>query len=514
MAEEYKHTENVVAEKDKAEGVAAVAASSSSATTNANLKPLSEMPTPKPSFLEKILVKGNLDLHFIHFTSVESYIKLADEYGDLIRFGLSRMGENVLVSSAEALQELFESPDMLSRADNPYFGSAYAAMLGYTDGRFGHALVNDDTDYWKRKRWIANENIVPLFPTYAPIFARYAKSMVTTIKGLGHNKKSFDTTISSQMRDLLFDLMGLVTFGEEHWVDSPLRRGFIEGMRVLLDSFTKLIPFQYPYKDNIIARNIEHGLDKHYAVVHDFISDVMQKKRRFGFGNDWMSIMATNKSEGHSLSDDDVKICCVDFVLGATGAGPFLVDYVLYQFEKNQFVPEKVRAELRTVLGARANEDLTAEDLKNLPYLHGVNMEVHRMYPAGGGINARQATKTCPFAGYQLPQGTHLLYNALRIQCDPRYWKEPDTFDPTRWDLTGPKDKAIPAAAWNVYGGGAKGCMGKDFFIPLVSHIIVEFAKNFDVEHKGKEPNYVFTLGTRIDPPLSHHFTVRDPPTA
>ncbi len=42
-------------------------------------------------------------------------------------------------------------------------GIIYATMVEYQDGRFFHAIVNDDTDYWTRKRWIVDKRILHTF---------------------------------------------------------------------------------------------------------------------------------------------------------------------------------------------------------------------------------------------------------------------------------------------------------------------------------------------------------------
>ncbi len=80
-----------------------------------------------------------------------------------------------------------------------------------------------------------------------------------------------------------------------------------------------------------------------------------------------------------------------------------------------------------------------------------------------------------------------MLYNAYRIQRDPRYWKDPDTLDPLRWDPSIPKTPA----AFNAYGGGAKGCFGKDWFIPYYSYVLAELARSFGILRHYCRPSTV-----------------------
>jgi cytochrome P450 len=60
--------------------------------------------------------------------------------------------------------------------------------------------------------------------------------------------------------------------------------------------------------------------------------------------------------------------------------------------------------------------------------------------------------------GYTLPSGTSILLSPYVTQRNARWFSEPETFQPARWE-NGP----VPKFAYFPFGGGAKMCIGEPF---------------------------------------------------
>ncbi len=85
--------------------------------------------------------------------------------------------------------------------------------------------------------------------------------------------------------------------------------------------------------------------------------------------------------------------------------------------------------------------------------------EILRSYPAGGGINIRSAYRSNIMGGYDIPAKTSVVTSTYLTQIDPRYWKNPQQFNPDRWN-----DPSLPIpGSWTVFGDGARGCAGRQF---------------------------------------------------
>src|SRR5205823_705226 len=92
-------------------------------------------------------------------------------------------------------------------------------------------------------------------------------------------------------------------------------------------------------------------------------------------------------------------------------------------------VEARLQEELSTVLGGRAP---TAADVDRLPYTRAVLAESMRLYPPAWTV-ARQAKQDVEVAGRVIPAKTVVMMSQWVTHRDPRWWPEPEKFDPERW---------------------------------------------------------------------------------
>jgi len=460
----------------------------------AGLRPLSDMPGPK----------GIRDFDFIDFTSIDPYLKYAEQYGDLVHYELSRGGHFVLVSNADMLPQIYETPAFNARPDQDYISFSYGFVAGYNDTRRFRGLANDNSEFWKPKRDVVDSKIIPTYPTLLATINNHSRNLVDKIKQKG-GKDKFDVEAYEIFRRHTFEIMGEVCYGAESFNRNPeAKEKFYKAVSFFFDNFAGFIPFQFPY-DGIFIALQANKLKKHMQGVHNFLADILQHKRETGFGNDWISLIATHEGEHGKLGDDVIKVLSFDLFLGS-GPFSFVLDYGLYSLSKFGFVQEKAAVERKKVMGDR--DEVTAADLHNLTYHYGTAMELLRIYPAGGGIGGRLCvTDHTNFQGYDIPANTNFITSAYLMQRSQRYWNEPNNIDPLRWDPSVPKNKY----AFVPLGSGAKGCPGKDFMFTLSIISFFHLMKAFDiVENKIKEPKVIFALFSRTKNPIKHTFAIKN----
>jgi cytochrome P450 len=83
-----------------------------------------------------------------------------------------------------------------------------------------------------------------------------------------------------------------------------------------------------------------------------------------------------------------------------------------------------------------------------------------RRYPPVWMIG-RTLTADLDVGGWRAPAGSLVAVSPLLLHHDPRWFPEPETFDPDRW-LDARRD-AVPRHAYLPFGTGPRSCVGEQF---------------------------------------------------
>uniref|UniRef100_A0A915L4L3 Cytochrome P450 n=1 Tax=Romanomermis culicivorax TaxID=13658 RepID=A0A915L4L3_ROMCU len=130
----------------------------------------------------------------------------------------------------------------------------------------------------------------------------------------------------------------------------------------------------------------------------------------------------------------------------------------LYYLSIHQDIQEKVFDEIAIKVGLD-NRTLAWEDRLKLPYVEACLMEIQRisnLLPISFMHRTMSQTKLC---GYDIPADTLVLPFLGAVLNDPKYFPEPEKFDPERFlDQNGNLKKHI---AWIPFSAGKRICMGE-----------------------------------------------------
>lgn len=129
-------------------------------------------------------------------------------------------------------------------------------------------------------------------------------------------------------------------------------------------------------------------------------------------------------------------------------------------------VARRVERELDEVVGDR---DPGPADLPALRYVGMVFDEALRLYPPVGRIG-RRPVADCWIDGRCIPAGAPVFLSPYVTQRDPRWWPEPDRFDPDRWKADASAGR--PRYAAFPFGAGPRSCIGGQM-ARMVGHMVV-----------------------------------------
>ncbi|KAH9098824.1 hypothetical protein LEN26_016607 [Aphanomyces euteiches] len=159
----------------------------------------------------------------------------------------------------------------------------------------------------------------------------------------------------------------------------------------------------------------------------------------------------------------------------------------------------KILEEQKQVLGDAGNDNLTFENLNNMPVLHACIKETLRLTPPLI-LLMRKVMKDIECGDYTIPEGHIVFASPAAANRLDDYWGNPDSYDPMRFlDGRNEEDK-LPYT--NVsFGGGMHGCMGQQYAYIQVKIILSIFFRQFNVDVLDKNfPKQDFTA--LVVPPM------------
>ena len=135
------------------------------------------------------------------------------------------------------------------------------------------------------------------------------------------------------------------------------------------------------------------------------------------------------------------------------------------------------------------SKPLSLTELKKMVYLEQVIKEVLRQAPpVSAGL--RTVIQECSFQGWRIPKGWNIIYQIASVLQDPEIYKQPEIFNPERFNLTNAEDKKRPFC-YVPFGGGARECIGKEFAYLVIKIFVSNLLNNYSWEFK---PNQDLTI--------------------
>lgn len=160
---------------------------------------------------------------------------------------------------------------------------------------------------------------------------------------------------------------------------------------------------------------------------------------------------------------------------------------------------------------------LTFEALQRMKYLDCVVSETLRKWPSGSNLMDRAVNKP-----YTLEQndGTKVVLQTndviyiptYAIQHDPKYFPNPEVFDPDRFSDENKRN--IHPCAFLAFGSGPRGCIASRFALVQLKAVIYHILLEFKIECSAKTSIPLkLKGGTRTLEPIDgfyNQFTIRE----
>ncbi|KAL8110900.1 beta-amyrin 6-beta-monooxygenase-like [Apium graveolens] len=218
-------------------------------------------------------------------------------------------------------------------------------------------------------------------------------------------------------------------------------------------------------------------------LVRAELMKVITNKRKEMMENKSESVTRPNfLSRMLSLADENgtfvsEKVICnniVGLLFASYETTSTAVTFVLKYLSELPHIYDEVYKEQMEIANTKSEgELLTWEDLQKMKYSWNVVCETLRlMPPALGGL--REVTHDFEYAGFTIPKGWKTLWTVHTTHKDPKYFADPETFDPSRFEGKGPAP-----FTYVPFGGGSRMCPGKEYarleILVFLHNIVTKF---------------------------------------
>ncbi|MHB8419502.1 MAG: cytochrome P450 [Myxococcales bacterium] len=337
----------------------------------------------------------------------------------------------------------------------------------------GNGLVTSEGDFWKRQRRIAN----PAF--HRERIAHFAEVMVDCAEKLVDGwqprlQKGEPFDVSKEMMRVTLRVIGLTMLSTdvEGEAASAVGSALDEVLHLTVSRIYDMVswPAWVPTPGNRRFGRAQAALD---GVVNGIIAE----RRAGGAVHDdllGMLMSAQDSETGEAMSDEQLHDEAMTMFLAGHETTANALGWTFYLLSLHPEVERKLRAEVTAALGGRRP---TLADLERLPYTDRVIKESMRLYPPIW-VTARSANEDDAISGYHIPKGSWVFMSQYLTHRDPRFWENPEGFDPDRF--LPEAEAARPKHAYFPFAAGPRKCIGESFAVMearLILASIVQRAK-------------------------------------
>ncbi len=435
-----------------------------------------------------MLRSGGLFGHTRAFTEdpLGMFQHLLDTFPDeeVVRVRFGPFMDYVVIGADAARQLMLGGNDWLVR---PWF---FNRVFKETSG-LNLFTANGEEWSWRRKM------IGPAF--HSSQIAGMADTMVSIAERLA---RSWDAgariDLAEEMTSLTLEVAGQALFGINVKAEDRGRRlamgfeGMIQWTNHRVEHFVTE-PVWAPTSRAARARRAIGVVDRIAAEV------IAERREREGEYHDLLQLLLDSRDAetGTPLSDYEVVSEAKAFFFAGHETTASALSWSWLELAGHPDVGDALRQELARVLGGRSPK---LSDLEDLDLTRRIVEESLRLHPPAV-VLTRRTHGAVEAGGYRIPRNRGILVSIFAIHRNPKYWDDPDRFDPERFTPTSSEGR--PLHAFLPFGEGPRMCIGARFAMTEACLVLATLAQRwrFEVdEPTAVKPDVRFVLKPALLP--------------
>ncbi|KAK2974661.1 hypothetical protein RJ640_030269 [Escallonia rubra] len=427
----------------------------------------------------KLPLIGNL--HQLGDLPHQSLHHLSHEYGPLMFLKLGSVS-TLVVSSADMVREIFRKHDrVFSGRPILYAGR----KLSYNCSDLAFAPYGQ---YWREVRKTV---VLELLSAKRVQFfeAIREEEVARMISSIAHSSLNCSINLSEMTLLLANNVICRVAFGTKsdiglHNTGKSKVHDILHEAQCLLGevNIADFFPWMWWLNklnglDARLGKNFKE-LDRFYDKVIEEHLDPTRPKPMHEDLVDVLLRVQKDPSKAISFSNEQIKGVLTDMFIAGTDTSSATLVWTMAELIRNPSAMNKAQNEVRDVVKGKGKVE--ESDLTRFIYLKSVVKESLRLHPPAPLLVPRETIESCKVLGFEIPAQTRVFINAMSIGRDPKYWENPNEFQPERFfnrediDFKRQNFELLP------FGIGRRGCPGTSFALLLVELALANLLYKFD----------------------------------
>ena len=404
--------------------------------------------------------------------------------------------------------KLFNEPSLVQEILNDKHGIFPKSdlMVSALERLIGDSIFVSDGERWRRQRAMIDPAFSQMRLEVA--FQSMVKSVDGAIETLGEYVASNEVfSLDQTMSHLAANIICETVFSTS--LKSEIAREVFDDFaiferdvaqvkiwRLIVDpAWTKA-----PQSDDVLAACAR--IRKHIGILIDTHLD---EENHQTFNDIASIIIATRDSEtGEGFSREELIDQLGVFFLAGHETTASALTWLFYIVSAAPTIKQRMRDEIHTVAG---DAPLTLAHIKKLSFVRAAFRETLRLYPPVP-MMVRETKERDRFRKRPVRRGAQIVISPFHIQRHDRIWKDPDVFDPGRWQ--DPTQKEALRTAYLPFSKGPRVCSGASFAMVEGVAMLFCILKTFEVlPVEGQIPQPVAHLTLRSEDGIYLRFRPR-----
>ena len=383
-------------------------------------------------------------------------------YGDTFRFYFGGVKEAIVTTNPVVIQHVLKT-----NSENYHKSHIQKKRMGHF---LGKGLLTTEGEAWKTQRRLIQSG-----------FERKQLEVLSSIMqdSLADSLRDFDrqahigpVDIYPLMMKITFAMVGKSLFG------AKLKEDDINLISKAISTVQEFMVRQtiQPYLNPWFT--VSGELRKHEemtARAFGILRDYIRRRREEKPGHDLLQILLDARySDGTSMSDELVVSESMQILVAGHETSSNALSWLLYLLSSRPDCVDRVRDEFDSVLGER---HVSFSDVPKFEFTTQVILEALRLYPPFWMVD-RMALADDRAGDLDIPRGSTVVVFIYGTHHSPRYWENPESFDPERF--TKAKEKLHTPFAHLPFGAGPRGCIGGNYAMLQMLMILSVVLRKYD----------------------------------